>query len=137
MAALTVTAANVKAGPAAVRNTNFNAGAAITAGQSIYLDSSNLWQLASTATPGTTVPTAIAASNAAAGQRVDAILSDAAFTHGLTGVVAGDTIWGGSAAGTLTNTPADNVATNYVTIVGIAISATQMKLLPLTSGVAK
>jgi hypothetical protein len=138
MSANAVTPANVRFSSAAVINQIYNAGVAITAGQSIYLDATNLWQLASTATGlGVAVPTAVAAANAAAGQRVVAVLQDPAYTHGLTGVAAGDTIWGSPTSGGFTNTAADNVATNFVTIAGIAISATQMKFQPLTSGVAK
>lgn len=129
MAALAITAANVLPSAAAVRVGNYNAGVAITAGQAIYLDSNNLWQLASNAAVASQ-PTAIAANNAAVGQRVDAILSDPALTHGLTGVAAGDTIWG-LTAGNQTKTLADLTAGTFTTMMGVALSATQMKLSPV------
>lgn len=137
MAALTQTAANVKPSDKATRISGLKAGASIAAGQPIYLDANNAWQLGGCATPGTAVPVAIAGNTAAVGQMVDAITEDPDFTHGLTGVVAGDNLWSHSTVGAITKTEADLVSTNYVTQLGVCVSATKCKIRILPAGVAK
>lgn len=139
MAALTCTAANVAPSPGATRIAGHLAGVAITAGQTIYLDpATNTWKLGNSATAlGAAIPQAIAGNTAGVGQVVDAIVKDDDFTHGLTGVVACDTLWQHPSNGAITLTAADNVSTNFVTLVGIAKSATKARINFLAAGVAK
>jgi hypothetical protein len=137
MAALTQTAASVAPSSGAKRETRFNFGATISAGQPIYLDSSNTWQLADAdVAAGAADVQAVAGNSGSAGQRCDAILEDSDFTHGLSGVAAGDTIWLYSTAGTYTKTASDVVTGFYTSVVMIATSPTKAVLRITRSGVA-
>lgn len=134
MAALAKTAANVKASALATYIFK-NAGVAINAGDDIYVDANGLVQLGNNSAVGT-IATAKAGNTAAVGQPVQVVTADPSFQHGLTGVVAGNTIWQHTAAGSSTVTDADNTPGSFTNILGHAISATMMKLNPLSAGVA-
>ncbi len=137
MAALTQTAASVVSSSRATLNRSANAGATIAAGQPVYLDSNGLWQLVTPAVSAITgALVGLAAHSAVLNQPLAVATADPAFTHGLTGVTAGDTIWTHPTAGTFTKTIADIVAGTFTTVAGVAISATQMVVAPVNSGVA-
>lgn len=137
MAALTQTAANVFPSSRATINRSANAGATIAAGQPVYLDTNGVWQLvdADLSLAAGTIA-GLAAHSAVANQPLAVVTADPAFTHGLTGVTAGDTIWTSPTAGGLTKTIADLVSGVFTAEIGIAISATQMVVQPINSGVA-
>lgn len=137
MAALTRTAANVKPSSRAKYLPQYLTGAAIEAGQPVYLDANFLWQLsdANAASPANRVD-GIAPVNAAAGQPLSPVYEDPDFTHGLATVAAGDVVIPGDTAGALH--PVGDAASGwYVTVVMIAISATKAVLKIVAAGVAK
>lgn len=137
MAVLVQTAANVKPSAGAIRLIPRPAGAAIAAGQPVYLDANGLYQLAdSDVALGAADTYAVAGNTAGVGQLVDPVIEDPAFTHGLTGVTAGDTIWSFTTAGTYTKTVGDLAAGVFTTVVMVAFSATQAVLRITRSGVA-
>lgn len=138
MADITITAASVVAG-AGARTENGIAGAAVTAGQIVFLDSATTgkWQLAD----------ADAATAAARGQgKIGVALNGAALNQPLAVQTEGPiTIGATVVAGTayyLSPTPggiaplADILAGDYVTLVGIATSASVIKLDFQYSGVS-
>jgi hypothetical protein len=138
MAALTQTAANVRPSTSAKRPGDPGiAGAAISAGQPIYRASDGLWYLADADVAlGVADIQAVAGCSAGIGQHCDPILEDELFTHGLTGVTAGDTIWVFTTAGTYTKTVADLTTGVFTSVAMIAISATQAVLRITRSRVA-
>lgn len=144
MADLTVTAANVLASTVsstATRTTGV-AGAAISIGQTVYIDTaaSNVIKLAdanASLTSATVRGIAITGASAA-GQPITYATADAAFTHGLTGVTAGDVIYQSNTPGAMTKTFGDlTSAASYVSVLGVAISSTQMVLNITRTGVLK
>lgn len=137
MAAISITAANVVPSAQAVVNNSLLAGAAITAGQAVYADSSNTWQLTDADLSATAAQChGIALNNAAAGQPLSVCTEDmTGLTLGGT-VAAGDTIYTSPTAGGVTKTQADLVTGVYTTVLGVAISATKIKLKIIPSGVA-
>lgn len=135
MADLTITAANVVAGSgASVRHGT--AGATITAGQVVYLDSStSTYKLAdnNSATAAVRSPTGIALNGAASGQPVG-VLTRGPITIGAA-LTAGVAYY-------LSDTPggigpvADLASGEYPTIIGIATSTTVLDVDLLEAGVA-
>lgn len=135
MAAISITAANVIASANAQRIRGYNAGATITAGQAVYLDSSSTWQLTDADLSATAADcVGIAENGASAGQPLSVVTSDPSFTLGGT-VAAGDTIYTSPTAGGVTKTQADLVTGVYTTILGVAISATKVNLQIIKSSV--
>jgi hypothetical protein len=128
---LTVTASSVVASNSAtvVRG---KAGTTITAGQAVYRATDGTYKLADAngASPLYKVA-GIALNNAGTGQPISICTGDNAFTIGAT-VAVGDTIWLSTTPGGMTATASD-VATGsqYVTVMGVAISTTKIKLKPL------
>lgn len=137
MAAYSLTASSVVPSAAAKYLAPVVAGAAITAGQPVYVDTSGLAQLSDcNASAAAADVQGLAAHNVAAGQPLLICYEDPSWTHGLAAVTAGLPIFNGGTAGTLVP-PADLTTGDYVSLLGIAISATKMSLRLVKSGVAK
>ncbi len=127
MVDLVVTATSVAAGGNA-RVRNGTAGATITAGQVVYLDSSNnSYKLADTdsATAAVRSPAGIALNGAASGQPV-AVQTSGKITIGATTVVGVPYYLSGTAGGVCPY--ADVAAGDYPAFLGIGTSTTQILL---------
>ena len=123
---------------------NYTAGATIAAGQPLYSDSTALdarrrgkVKLAdANASAATSVMVGLAASSATSGQPVRIITEDDDYTHGLTGVTAGDIIIVSATAGGLA--PASDMASGmYPCVAMIATSETKAKLVVSNGTAAK
>jgi hypothetical protein len=136
MADYSVTAANVLASANAQKKTG-TAGATITAGQSLYIDTADSNKLklydANAASPAN-VMAGIALHASLAGQPITYVISDPAFTPGFA-ITAGATVIGSATPGGLCP-DADKVTGWYVNEVGHGISTTQIKMAIVASGVA-
>lgn len=137
MADIIVTASGVLQSTSAFLNFAYNAGAEITAGQFVYLDNTNLWQLvdADSAT-GTEITRTfgVAVNHAYTGQRLVVSTKDTDFTPGAT-LVAGTTYVGSTTPGGIC--PASDLAAgDYPVVVGIAKSTTKLNLNPSAAGAA-
>lgn len=133
MADLTQTPANVASGSGASTQTR-NAAAAITAGDAVYVDSSGTLSLCENDQTATEAACAgIALNDAAAGQPVVYQVSGQ-INIGAT-LTAGEVYVVGGAAGAIAPV-ADVVATEYMTIIGVAISTSLIEMGILPSGVA-
>lgn len=133
MADLTQTAANVQAGAGAgtVRRT---AGVAITAGDAVFVAADNDVEPAQKDVDAVSAEAiGIALNDAAVGQPV-VVQTSGLINVGAT-LVVGETYIVGAAAGAIAPV-ADAVATNFSTILGIAVSTSQLKLGINASGVA-
>jgi len=135
MAAISVTAASVlksSTGQVSVGT----AGATITAGQSLYVDTndSNKLKLAdANGTAPANTFAGIALNAASAGQPVSYCTNDTAgFTIGAT-VVAGDTIWLSQTPGGITKTIGD-LSGGLAIVVGVMLTTTTMNLTPVVGG---
>jgi hypothetical protein len=129
-----VTAANVvPSSNASIRRAT--AGASITAGQAVAIDSSGLVQLySSTGSGALHVFAGISVNGAASGQPILFATSDTAFTPGFS-IAAGAIVIGSATGGKLC--PAGDLAsTNYLTIVGVGIGNNQISFAPLAAGIA-
>lgn len=135
MADLAITAANVLAGAGAAVSRGV-AGATVTAGQTVYLDTSTgKWKLAdnNSATAAVRTPGGIALNGASDGQPL-AVLTEGPITIGAA-LTAGVAYY-------LSDTPggicpvADLGAGEYPTVIGIASSTTVLKVAINPSGVA-
>lgn len=127
--ALTITQANVAKSSAGASSSGV-AGATITAGQLLYIDTAAYNVLKPTVATSATgsVVAGIAEHGALLGQPIRYCTSDSAFTIGCTGTI-GDTVWAYSTAGQMTITQAEGVATStYTTAIGVYISTTQIRL---------
>lgn len=134
MAALTITATSVVAQPGATV-IDGTAGATITAGQVVYLDSTTgLYGLADTdsATADARVVAGVALNGAATGQPIN-ILTRGPFTVGAT-VVRGLGYYLSPTAGGIAPV-ADIVTGAYPTFLGFATSTTVLNLQPVAAGV--
>lgn len=135
MADLTITAANVVAGSGA-RTAAGTAGATITAGQVVYLDSaSSTYKLADcdSATAAVRSPAGIALNGASSGQPID-VLTSGPITIGAT-LTAGVAYYLSATAGGICPV-ADLAAGDYPTIIGIATSTSVLSVKIHESGVA-
>lgn len=133
MAALTITAANV-AWVSGTKNASYNAGAAITAGQAVYLDSAtSTWKLADADASAATADCAgIALCTGVSGQPM-VVQTDGTITIGAT-MTLGEVYFVSTTAGAII--PAGDLASPArTTIVGVATSTTVMTLRLFTSGV--
>lgn len=132
---LAVTAASVLKGSSAKVSEGI-AGATITAGQALYVDTSDSDKLkladADAAAPANTF-VGISLHAALAGQPIKYATKDAAFTPGFT-AIAGDPIYLSDIAGGLTKTFADLETGDVVTVVGVMTSTTVMNLNPTRGG---
>lgn len=136
MADISITAANVLASSGATIRREYLAGATITAGQVVYLNSSNQWVLADSnagATGnGVNDLRGIALNGASSGQPLSVVTNDPAFTTGGT-MVNGATYYTGNTAGAISNTVP--TTGDYPTVLGLGISTTKINLQPFASGV--
>lgn len=112
------------------------AGATITAGQALYVDTADSDKLkladADAASPAN-VFAGIALHGALAGQPIKYATKDGVFTPGFT-AVAGDPIYLSDVAGGLTKTFGDLETSDVVTVVGVMTSSTVMNLNPTRGG---
>ena len=135
MAAISITAASVlksSTGQVSVGT----AGATITAGQSVYIDTSDSNKIKLADANGTAPANTfagIALNAASSGQPVSYCTNDnAGFTIGAT-VVAGDTIWLSQTPGGLTKTIGD-LSGGIAIVVGVMLTTTTMNLTPVVGG---
>lgn len=135
MADLTITAANVLAGSGAATEVG-TAGATVTAGQVVYLDTSGpSFKLAdcNSATAAVRQPYGIALHAAGSGQPL-VILKSGPITIGATVAVGVTYFLSGTAGGI--RPAADNTTGDYVSIVGIGTSTTVIDVKFHQSGAA-
>lgn len=135
MADLTVTATSVVPGTNYTEVGTYLAGEAITAGQPLYLDSSNLaWKGDANVAAGAKANVVgIAMNNAGAGQKITIGKGEITFGSIITAAIVyvlSDTAGG-------IKPIADQASGDYLTILGWGISATTMKVDPKYSGYAK
>lgn len=128
MADISITAANVARVTGGVTR-EFNAGATITAGQFVYLDANNAWQLAqcdgTAIQAGSGTRTGVALHGSLSGQPL-AVQETGTITIG--GTVAVGTLYCvGAAAGGIAPFE-DLVSTNKLSIIGIGVSTTVIDL---------
>ncbi len=136
MAALSVTAASVLASAQATIRTEYTrATAAQTAGQAVYLNSSNQWALLdiNAVTLGITDIVGILLDGGGIGQPAAVCTKDPDFTPGAT-MTLGKVIYGSIAAGGITELEVPTTGEQTV-VLGAAKSTTKMNLNPFTTGV--
>jgi hypothetical protein len=134
MADLTITAANVTAGALATTVTG-TAGATITAGQLVYLDTSaNTYKLADANAAASSVVAGVALHGAASGQPLT-IQTSGTISIGAT-VAVGATYSISETAGGIAAI-ADLGTGTYISIVGVGATTSTIKLGILNSSVAK
>lgn len=127
MADITITAANVAAS-AAVKTRRGSAGAAITAGDVLYLDTAtNTLKLAIATALATAVVAGIALNDAASGQPVVYAYDDSALTVGGT-LVTGTVYTVSSAVAGAIAPVADQGSADFVTVLGVANSTALLAL---------
>lgn len=135
--AISITAGNVSidtAYPYQV-NKDYNAGATITAGQCVYLDTSNLWQL-SDANGAAALRTVggIALNNASSGQPLAVAKSGSVVNIGGTLTAGLIYVLGGTAAGDIE--PASALTTGwYTSVLGVALTTGKLGLQIYNSGI--
>jgi hypothetical protein len=135
MADIAITAANVAASASANKITGV-AGAAITAGQPVYLDAATgTYKLTdANLSAAAAAEAGIALDNAAIGQPLTIARSDPSFTLGGT-VAAGAVVVLSATPGGIA--PVADLASGwYTTVLGIGIGSNKIKLQPIVSGVA-
>lgn len=137
MADISINAANVAASSTAVTSKQYNFGATVTAGQPVYLDSNNKWQLIdqNAAVTGNNITDirGIAQCNGAANQPAAVCLEDSDFTPGGT-LTNGMAVYASANAGGITmDVPGSG---NYPVFLGLAKSTTKMVLRPVAGGTA-
>lgn len=140
MADLTITAANVLPSTGANINTNRTAGETITAGMAVYLTTDNTWKKAqhdgTQAEAGGSGPgsdnVGIALNGASSGQPLH-VLTSGDCTIGAT-VTVGERYFLSATAGGICPT-ADVASTDYVTFLGLGITAAVIRFKPLISGI--
>jgi hypothetical protein len=127
MADITITAANVL-GSAAVKKSNGTAGATITAGDVVYLDTAaGTYKLAIATAEATAKAAGIALCDAVAGQPFVFATFDSAFALGGTVVVGGAYVVSGAVAGAVAPI-ADLTTGAFATLLGIASSTSTIYL---------
>lgn len=125
----TVTAASVTKGTGATVISSYNAGAAIAVGQAVYLDSSNLWQLAdANGASALRQATGIALNTASgSGQPLSVITAGDDFTPGFT-IAANTVVVLSATAGGLA--PAADLASGwYGNVIGVGCGSNKIKLI--------
>lgn len=136
MADISITAASVNASAQATIRREYNFGATITAGQLLYLDANNKWQLmdsnAAATGNGLTDMRGVALHGGANNQPAAVVTADPDFTPGGT-LVNGLSYYASPNAGALANS-ADIISGNYPVLAGIAKSTTKMNLTFVASG---
>ena len=138
MADVSVTAASVLASANATVYHQYNYGATVTAGQVVYLDSNNKWQLkdSNAAVTGNNVAdiTGVCLVGGANNQPGIVCVRDSDFTPGAT-LTNGIIYCASPNAGAIAPS-ADMASGNYPTVLGPAKSTTKMNLNPAAAGVA-
>lgn len=135
MADISITASSVLASSDAFKRTGV-AGVAITAGQSLYIDTANSNVLKLADSDGTTPANSfagIALHSAASGQPIQYALTDPSFTFGGT-VSAGDAIYLSDTPGGITKTFSELETGDKVIVLGVALTTTTMNLSPVVGG---
>ncbi len=136
MADITVTAANVQKGVDA-RIASGVAGATITAGQVVYIDTADAGKLkpvdSDSATAAARAPAGIALNGASAGQPVT-FQNEGQITIGGTVTVGVLYVASDTAGGIMPS--ADLETGDYVALIGIGVSSTSISLCLFNSGVA-
>jgi hypothetical protein len=136
MADISITAANVIASATAVVRKEYNFGAAVTAGQLVYLDTNNKWQLADADAAvtgnGITDLRGIALAGGANNQPAAVVTEDSDFTPGGT-LTNGTAVYGSDNAGAVTHDVPST--SSFPVSLGIAKSTSKMVLKPVASGV--
>lgn len=133
MADLTITAASVAKTAGTIQNGT--AGATITAGQSLYLDSSagTLKLLDADDTAATATFAGIALNGGATGQPISYLAPGGTINPGATVTVGEIYVASGTAGGIA---PEGDLATgDYVTIIGVGLTSSTMYLVGYSSGV--
>lgn len=137
MAALTITAANVLGSSLATRLSQYKSAAAITAGQLVYLNSSNAWALVDSDASFGTAPTDVRgiAENSApgVGQPLVVVIADPNFTIGATST-NGSTIYASTVPGSITIADVPAAGSKPI-VVGIMNSTTTAVLNIFSTGV--
>lgn len=135
MADLTITAANVAKGANASPVSSFLAGATITAGQAVYLDTTtNTIKLADADTLAASNAFGVALNSASSGQPIS-IQRSGNITIGAT-VITGTAYYVSTTAGGIC-LESDLSTGDFPTFLGFATSTTVIALDPRTCGVAK
>lgn len=135
MAAISITAANVIASAAAVTRKEYAFGATITAGQLVYLNSSNQWALVDldgNLGTGLNDVRGVALNGGAINQPAVVVTSDTDFTPGGT-LTNGLVVYGFTTAGAISQADIPGSGA-YPVVVGIAKSTTKMNLNCFASG---
>lgn len=136
MADIVITPASVIASAAANIRKEYTAAATITAGQAVYLNTSNAWALldlnAAATGNGISDLRGIALHGAASGQPLAVCMSDTDFTPGGT-LTNGLAVYGSNTAGGITQGDIPTTGA-YPVVLGIAKSASKMNLQPFASG---
>jgi hypothetical protein len=126
---LTITAANVLL--VSGNKTGGTAGAALTIGLPVYLDTNNLWQIADSNAAGKDAATGITLSQAAAANQPVTVLADSSGSAVLgfgAILTAGETYIVSATAGGIA--PITDAATGWkVCILGIALTTSNLKLI--------
>jgi hypothetical protein len=138
MADISITAASVLASANAAPLKQYNFGATVTAGQVVYLDADNKWQLtdsnASAAGNNATSIVGIALVGGANNQPGVVVTRDINFTPGGT-LTNGIAYYVSPNAGAIA--PVGDIGSgNYATVLGVARSTTILNLNPTPSGIA-
>ena len=137
MATISITAASVLKSSTGSVSVGV-AGASITAGQSVYIDTSDSNKIKLADANGTAPANTfagIALNAASSGQPVSYCTNDSSgFTIGAT-VLAGDTIWLSPTAGGITKTESDLIAGCTKIVIGNMLTTTTMNLNPNVGGV--
>lgn len=135
MADLTITAANVLKS-AAAGQTSGVAGASITQGQLVYVDTSdsNKLKLADADVSASSFVAGVALTAAAAGQPI-VYLTRGVYTVGAT-VAVGTAYYVSTTSGAIC-LESDLSSGDFATFIGFGVSTTQIDFQPLPSGVAK
>jgi hypothetical protein len=135
MADISITAANVVASATAVIRKEYNFGATVTAGQLVYLDTSNKWQLADADAAATgngiTDVRGIALCGGANNQPAAVVVEDSDFTPGGT-LTNGTAVYGSDNAGAVTHDVPST--SSYPVVLGVAKSTSKLVLKPVASG---
>jgi hypothetical protein len=138
MADISITAASVLASANAAPLKQYNFGATVTAGQVVYLDADNKWQLtdsnASAAGNNANSIVGIALVGGANNQPGVVVTRDINFTLGGT-LTNGIAYYVSPNAGAIAPV-ADIGSGNYATVLGVARSTTILNLNPTPSGIA-
>ena len=136
MSDISITAANVAASSTATIRREYTAGTTITAGQAVYLNSSNQWALldlnAASTGNGISDTRGIALNGASLNQPMSVCIADTDFTPGGT-LTNGTMVYGSNTAGGITHDIPTTGA--YPVSLGIPKSTSKMVLNITASGV--